>query len=888
MRRTLVVGSRLAWMDARFGAAQAGESGTEILTLPQLAARLAGGFLEEVASDLLQQLVREALDAGGFRSIGDLAGLPGTVRAVTTTLRKVWDAGLDLAARAQQHPRMADLAIIEERVREGLPASMLLPPDLVKEAHRRIWSAPSVLGPVSVRNVYHVAPCWQSVIVGLAEVVPLEWRCLLRPGLNFQWLEQSKVRFRCWEPLHPDVEACVCANPRHEAVEALRWARQLISSGRAKPGEVAIAAVTTEEWDDHLRALVEESQLPVHFAGGCAALSTYPGQQAAALAQVLLHGLSRERVARVINLCRAGVPQLSPLPYNWAGAYPLSASLSRLSFWERALEDAAARGWPGGVDQRPVLLPLLQLLARGPAAAVEVGPLLLRGQALALWRQALNDGPPEALESTLGALRVPDGREPAVSIVWGPASTLATAPRRFVRMLGLTSRNWPRSLTDDPLLPDYIVPSRTLQPVSLPTRDRLDFTCLLSGTRDHVVLSRSRRDSQGRMTGRSSLWPADTQDRELGWLRIPEHAMSESDRLLARAEEFEQSQSARSALACWRDWQREEITPHDGLLVGSHTVLERVLSRTHSARSLRMLLRDPIGFVWTYALGWREPEEAGEPLMLDKLSFGTLVHRILEKAVARLEPLGGFATAGLSAIKAAVHEAAEEVARGWEIQLPVPPRIIWTSVLENAREVALAALQIQEHPLPGQRSWGEVPFGQVEAEAGPAGLPWDPAFPVVMAQLDLRIAGKIDRLDVDASWQRARVTDYKTGNMPANVSTIRLDGGKELQRCIYCLAVCSLIPGLTQVEARLLYPASSSIAYPLSDPEGTLQTLTHYLCVAKATASAGFTLAGPDSEDVHNPLMLAFPANARFHYFRRKASGRDQLLAGLATLWGVE
>lgn len=153
-----MVGSRLAWLEARFAAAQAGECGLEVLTLPQLAARLAGGFIEEVAPDVLQQLVGEALAAGGFQSIANLTGLPGTVRALTATLGKVWDAGIDLNSQAHAHPRVADLAIVEARVREGLPASMLLPPDLARAALGCLSAAPSVLGPVRVRNVYHVAP----------------------------------------------------------------------------------------------------------------------------------------------------------------------------------------------------------------------------------------------------------------------------------------------------------------------------------------------------------------------------------------------------------------------------------------------------------------------------------------------------------------------------------------------------------------------------------------------------------------------------------------------------------------------------------------------------------------------------------------------------------
>ena len=67
VRRTLVVGSRLALQEARFKAAPAQDCGLQILTVPRLAARLAGGFLEAITRDTLQDLVKEALNAGGFQ-----------------------------------------------------------------------------------------------------------------------------------------------------------------------------------------------------------------------------------------------------------------------------------------------------------------------------------------------------------------------------------------------------------------------------------------------------------------------------------------------------------------------------------------------------------------------------------------------------------------------------------------------------------------------------------------------------------------------------------------------------------------------------------------------------------------------------------------------------
>ena len=117
MRKTLVIASRFASSQARFQAATEQILGLQILTVPRLASRLAGGFVCPVEREMLQDLVKEALRRSGFKSIGELADLPGMVRAVTSTLSKAWNADLDLKSRADEHPRVSDLALIESRIR---------------------------------------------------------------------------------------------------------------------------------------------------------------------------------------------------------------------------------------------------------------------------------------------------------------------------------------------------------------------------------------------------------------------------------------------------------------------------------------------------------------------------------------------------------------------------------------------------------------------------------------------------------------------------------------------------------------------------------------------------------------------------------------------------
>jgi hypothetical protein len=86
-RRTIVVQGTLAYGMRRLQAATRGESGINLVTLPQLAAELAGGFLHLAPNEAIETLIKERLVAGGFQDLEDVRDLPGMTRAVTATLR---------------------------------------------------------------------------------------------------------------------------------------------------------------------------------------------------------------------------------------------------------------------------------------------------------------------------------------------------------------------------------------------------------------------------------------------------------------------------------------------------------------------------------------------------------------------------------------------------------------------------------------------------------------------------------------------------------------------------------------------------------------------------------------------------------------------------------
>ena len=879
-RRTIVVPSRLAWHKERFRAAEQNALGLQILTPPQLAGRLAGGFLEAASRDICHMLVRDALADLKFAELEQLREMPGAVKAICNTLMKVWDADLDLHALAAQAPRISDLARIEAYVRDHLPGGMMLQRELISAAIAKLKNAGCVLGPVTVCGFVFVAPCWRRLFLVLAGSTSIEWHSIETLKEQLNWTQNSAIRGVVKPKRTPRQSSVVCATPKHEVIEALRWARQLIVSGRAQPHEIAIVASATEDWDEDFRVLVADSQLPLHLVHGRSATSTFPGQQAGSLATVLLEGLSHDRVVRALRLLHS-TPKLKSLPSDWYTNLDPDAPLLKLGHWQVSLDKLAEE--PERPDFRPTLLPILDLLSKGAPAAEQVGEELLSGQARAIWRRALLDGPPEALMTTIGQVRVPDESDPNANIIWGPAHAVASAPRPFTFMLGLTSRNWPRQGREDALLPSHILDPVSLEPASVTVQDRTDFALLRDAAKE-IVYSRSRRDSEGRLLGTSPLAPSELVSQHLQRSRIPQHAFSESDRLLARRQEFSETEKAKSAVACYRDWRSLKITAHDGQLNSGHPVIEAAIARAHSATSLRRMLTDPLGFVWGYALGWKPPSPLSqeEPLALDNPTYGTLVHELLRLTVASLESKGGFAAATRMQVESALAEAASQVALDWELTKPLPPSLLWQRTLTEARETALSALLWPLPKFKDQKTYVEVPFGGLEG--GEDNAPWDRNALVAIPGSDLKLRGKIDRLDLDAKLTNARVIDYKTGRCPDEEPGLK--NGEELQRCLYAAAVKALLAQVTAVEAALLYPGPEGNLFSLSDPSVQTKELIRFLQLAEQLLRAGRSVFGTGAESRYNDLAFALPANAEGVYFSQKAAARDAMVGDLRGLWG--
>jgi hypothetical protein len=879
IRRTVVLEGPLAYRMRRYEAAQANESGLEILTFPQVAERLAGGFARAARGPLLYAAVDKALRLDGYADLENVKHLPGMARAAVATLTAAWSADIDLEGMGAGSTRLADLALLQRRVRNALPSGVLITPELRSAALARCTIAKRIFGSMTLERIVDLAPVWRPLMCALVEQLDVEWTA---PGdaVDRTWFCGRLAPRPLGRPALMTGE--ICADPRSEVVEALRWARSLLASGEVKASDIAIVAASPAAWDEHFLVLAAEADLPIHFSHGISALSVPEGQACAALADVLTGGIGQDRIRRLMRRL-PNTDALSRIPDNWSSGLPRRAGLFNIDQWRQALHAARAANTATAAVE-PALLPLLELLARGVEAAAEAGSLLLKGESLVLWDEALRIAPPAAVSLTLQTLRVPDRCDPANSIVWCPASHLVERPRPWARLLGLSGRSWPRSESEDALLPDHILPRRVLVPVSVSDRDRQAFDLVCGQAANEVVLSRSFRSAEGSLLSKSPLWPDAAATVVRGRTRVPEHAFSETDRLLARPQETGRLPRMSAAFQCWQNRRKQEPTVHDGRVRASHPTVARALARVHSTTSLKRLLRDPLGFVWQYALGWRSPEYSNRPLELDPRAFGELIHEMLRRTINALEPAPGFARATSEEIEAALSASVGEIGRAWPLERPVPPGLLWDHTLQEAARRSLRGLTVDPPLQESTRSWTELAFGEAGTPEDPD-APWQAAKEVGIGDTGLRFRGRMDRVDIRSDRKGVRISDYKSGAAPKNPDRIVLSQGSELQRVLYALAVRQLVPD-SAVVARLVYLKDDSppIALRGGALDAAIGDTIAFVEVARRLVEAGLAFPGPDAKDKYNDMRLAHPADLDA-YLQNKQAAFATASRELSRLW---
>lgn len=877
-RRTAVVFSRLQSREQRLEAARKGMAGLQVMTIEQLACRVAGGFFRPIEDDALRKALQASLPQTSLGELDEIKLLPGMVDACVGTLRKAWTARINLAT-ASDHPRLQSLNALEGAVLALLPAGMKRPGEIVDAALARIRHAPAVLGRVDILAMTEMEPCWRPLLQQLSTVTTVTWHA--GPRSVPAWLTGTDIEVVVGAQANPQLASVSAASALHEAVEALRWARKLVADGTARPSEIAIASAATGEFDDHFLALRADANFDLHFVHGTKITASRDGQAAAAMADILLRGLTQRRFKRFVALARGSSGPFAEFPNDWLKVLPADAPLSSAQSWEKLFARLTAESWPNHTDLTSSLRDIVSLLQAGLAGAQAAGAALLRGKAQSIWKKALTAGPAASLDLTLQSMREDDGLEACESVVWLPAAHLAASARPYVRLIGLNSSRWPRRASEDRLLSDHIIPRANLEPLPVSEADRRDFETILRTTEREVTFSFSRRDSEGRLLGRSSLLQDMPEPTYLRRNRSAEHAFSETDRLAARPDEFATTPQADSGARCWRNWWLPTVTPNDGRIRPNHPVVLAALNRRQSASSLTLLLRNPLGFVWSYGMKLRMPDLSEEPLVLEPVGFGRLVHAVLDAALLEAVRQG---TGSRVDIPGSVGAGLEQARANWEALNPVPPDFIWAVTLAEVEKLARYAIQSTQQREEGWTAFSEVAFGGAEPKS-PAQPPWEAGNEVTIPGTSFRVGGYIDRLDLAADRTRAVVTDYKTGKVPSR--SIVLNGGKELQRCLYAFAVKASLGADVVVAPSLLYlRAEESLA--MEEPEAALTALQGHLIAAHANLVAGNALPGIDAAEMFDDLEFALPANAKAGYCRRKKAAAGTLFGDATNVWEAE
>jgi hypothetical protein len=300
-RSTLVVHGRLAMREGRLAAGRDGRHGLQVMSFEQAAVRLSGGFTRPIDDESLRAAIQAALPTTPMGELESIKALPGMIDAAVDTLHKAWRAGIDLAARAADHPRLGAIARLEAAVHDQLPSGMMRPLDIVAAASARIGHAPAVLGPMEITGLTELSPCWRPLLRALTAHIPVQWTA--GPRSVPAWLDGAGVTISRAPAQAPDTSAVSAATAYHEAIEAMRWARSLLASG-VSPAQIAIATASPADYDDHFQALRADANIDLHFVHGVRTVTTREGQAAAALADIVVRGLSQSRLGRLAALCR--------------------------------------------------------------------------------------------------------------------------------------------------------------------------------------------------------------------------------------------------------------------------------------------------------------------------------------------------------------------------------------------------------------------------------------------------------------------------------------------------------------------------------------------------------------------------------------------------------
>ena len=283
-------------------------------------------------------------------------------------------------------------------------------------------------------------------------------------------------------------------------------------------------------------------------------------------------------------------------------------------------------------------------------------------------------------------------------------------------------------------------------------------------------------------------------------------------------------QRLRLPLKYERARRENRLTKYDGLISDPRLVqwIKQKFdsgSGQMSASRFEEYARCPYSFFLKKVIDLRILEdEHGITESMDPLERGTAVHAALESFLKN-HAGEGFVSASEERLWVALEEEARRELK--KIRPIGMPGLLW----EIERDKMLALL----------RNWLRFEIARADGDMRIARLEQAfgnnsefPPFRMATGQSNFQFCGRIDRADISSDGKRARLTDYKTGTLPAAITGKNrslLMGGEKIQLAVYrgALAALDEFAAVESVEAEYLYlqPKDGKIRQSALTPEQT-------------------------------------------------------------------
>lgn len=317
-----------------------------------------------------------------------------------------------------------------------------------------------------------------------------------------------------------------------------------------------------------------------------------------------------------------------------------------------------------------------------------------------------------------------------------------------------------------------------------------------------------------------------------------------------------------------------QFTEWDGNLgAAGADFVNMLINRPQSPTSLERWAKCPFSYFLGSVLRLSAEDNPEDIYDISPLDRGSLVHAILEDFIeaARNEgslprPSEDWSDEQRAELRSvAIKRFADAEARGI-----TGKAVLW----QIARDEILIDLDaFLDEDMRVRRQYGVSPVG-AEAEFGIGSDGWQPAELTLPDGFKVRFRGKIDRVDTDASGERALVLDYKTGNSDPyrGMKDDPIDRGKRLQLAVYSLAARQALGKSVDVSAAYWFVTSRAKFKLIPSPpvniddDEVMERFSNGISTIIGGIRNGLFPANPGSDDPNSSYN--FDSNCRFCDFK--------------------